>query len=158
MTTVSTTAWSGRTARLPPSSTGRSPPWAIRWPISPYALNQWPDPTDREPPPPEGATAPPGFPARTELAARYAERTGRDLSLLDYYVGFNRWKTAAIVHGVYARYCEGKKSTDGIDLEEMRERIGRSLDLSEEAVKSPQSGTVSPAVGLSPGRIRSPDP
>jgi aminoglycoside phosphotransferase (APT) family kinase protein len=99
-----------------------------------YALNQWPDPTDREPPPPEGATAPPGFPTRTELADRYAEQTGRDLSLLDYYVGFNRWKTAAIVHGVYARYCEGKKSTDGIDLEEMRSRISRSLDLSEEAV------------------------
>ena len=99
-----------------------------------YALNFWPDPTDREPPPPEGATAPPGFPTRTEIANRYAEQTGRDLSLLDYYVGFNRWKSAAIIHGVYARYCEGKKSTDGIDLEEMRERIGRSLDLSEEAV------------------------
>ncbi len=99
-----------------------------------YALNQWPDPTDKEPPLPEGATAPPGFPARSELAERYAQQTGRDLSMLDYYVGFNRWKTAAIVHGVYARYCEGKKSTDGIDLPEMRERISRSLDLSEEAV------------------------
>ena len=84
-----------------------------------YALNQWPDPTDKEPPPPEGATAPPGFPTRTELAARYAERTGRDLSMLDYYVGFNRWKTAAIVHGVYARYCEGKKSSDDVDLDEI---------------------------------------
>lgn len=99
-----------------------------------YALNQWPDPTDREPPPPEGATAPPGFPSRTELAARYAERTGRDLSRLDYYVGFNRWKSAAIIHGVYARYCEGKKSTEGIDMAEMRGRISRSLDLAEEAV------------------------
>jgi aminoglycoside phosphotransferase (APT) family kinase protein len=99
-----------------------------------YALNQWPDPTDPEPPPPEGATAPPGFPTRSELAARYGDRTGRDLALLDYYVGFNRWKTAAIVHGVYARYCEGKKSTDGIDLEEMRQRITRSLDLAEAAV------------------------
>ena len=69
-----------------------------------------------------------------EIAARYEEQTGRDLSLLAYYVGFNRWKSAAIVHGVYARYCEGKKSTDGIDLDEMRERIGRSLDLSEAAV------------------------
>jgi aminoglycoside phosphotransferase (APT) family kinase protein len=99
-----------------------------------YALNQWPDPTDQLPPPPEGATAPPGFPSRTELAARYAEQTGRDLSKLDYYVGFNRWKSACIVHGVYARYCEGKKSTDGIDLPEMRERIGRSLELAQEAV------------------------
>ncbi len=63
-----------------------------------------------------------------------AESTGRDLSGLDYYVGFNRWKSAAIVHGVYARYCEGKKSTEGVDLGEMRGRIGRSLTLSEQAV------------------------
>ena len=99
-----------------------------------YALNQWPDPTDEEPPPPEGATAPPGFPTRTELAQRYTEQTGRDLSKLDYYVGFNRWKSAAIVHGVYARYCEGKKSTEGVDMEEMRSRIDRSLTLSEQAI------------------------
>jgi aminoglycoside phosphotransferase (APT) family kinase protein len=99
-----------------------------------YALNPWPDPSDAEPPAPEAATSPPGFPARHELAERYAERTGRDLSLLDYYVGFNRWKTACIVHGVYARYCAGNKSTDGIDLEEMRGRISRSLDLAEAAV------------------------
>ena len=99
-----------------------------------YALNQWPDPTDAEPPPPEAATAPAGFPTRTQIAERYAERTGRDLSNLDYYVGFNRWKSAAIVHGVYARYCEGKKSTDGIDLDEMRSRIERTLALSETAV------------------------
>ncbi len=99
-----------------------------------YALNPWPDPTDDEPVLPEAATAPPGFPTRTELAERYATRTGRDLSNLDYYVGFNRWKSACIVHGVYARYCEGKKSTDGIDLDEMRGRIERSLALSEQAV------------------------
>ncbi len=100
-----------------------------------YALNQWPDPTDALPPRPEAATSPPGFPSRTSLAARYATRTGRDLSHLDYYVGFNRWKSAAIVHGVYARYLEGKKSTEGIDLVALREGIERSLTLAEEAVK-----------------------
>ncbi len=99
-----------------------------------YALNPWPDPTDTEPVQPEAATAPVGFPSRTEMAARYGEQTGRDLSHLDYYVGFNRWKTAAIVHGVYARYCAGNKSTDGIDLDEMRNRIARSLSLAEQAV------------------------
>ena len=83
---------------------------------------------------PEAATAPAGFPTRTELADRYAQKTGRDLSKLDYYIGFNRWKSAAIIHGVYARYCEGKKSTDGIDMDEMRERISKSLTLSEQAV------------------------
>ena len=99
-----------------------------------YALNQWPDPTDAEPFRPEAATAPAGFPSRTQLAERYSARTGRDLSQLDYYVGFNRWKSAAIVHGVYARYCEGKKSTEGVDMDGMRESIDRSLTLSELAV------------------------
>ncbi len=99
-----------------------------------YALNQWPDPTDSEPPRPEAATSLPGFPSRTELAKRYAQRTGRDLSQLDFYIGFNRWKSAAIVHGVYARYMEGKKSTEGIDLDALREGIARSLTLAEEAV------------------------
>jgi len=99
-----------------------------------YALNFWPDPSDPEPPLPEAALAPPGFPSRTELAARYAQQTGRDLSLLDYYIGFNRWKSAAILHGVYARYMAGAKSTEGIDLEEMRERIDRTVGLAEQAV------------------------
>ena len=99
-----------------------------------YALNVWPDPTDPEPPAPESATSPKGFHTRTELAERYQSKTNRDLSQLDYYVGFNRWKSACILHGVYARYCEGKKSTDGIDLDEMRERITRTIDLSERAV------------------------
>jgi aminoglycoside phosphotransferase (APT) family kinase protein len=99
-----------------------------------YALNAWPDPTDAAPPSPEAATAPAGFPSRTQLAQRYAERTGRDLSHLDYYFGFNRWKTACIIHGVYARYLEGKKSTQGVDLEGLKLTIERSLTASQAAV------------------------
>jgi len=99
-----------------------------------YALNFFPDPSDTIPIAPEAATAVPGFPTRTEMAARYGTRTGRDLSNLDYYTGFNRWKSACIVHGVYARYMEGKKSAEGIDLEHMRSRIEVALILSEEAV------------------------
>ncbi len=99
-----------------------------------YALNQWAEPGD--PPSVRGVppTALPGFPTRREMADRYAARTGRDLSMLDYYVGFNRWKSAAIVHGVYARYLEGKKSTVGVDLSALKASILRSLELAEEAV------------------------
>ena len=99
-----------------------------------YALNQWPEPDDEIPVPDIAATAVPGFPPRSELAKRYADRTGRNLDKLDYYVGFNRWKTAAIIHGVYARYMEGKKSTEGVDLELLRSRIDQSLVLAEQAV------------------------
>lgn len=99
-----------------------------------YALNQWPDPSDSLPVRLEVATSAPGFPGRNEMAKWYAERTGRDLSQLDYYYGFNRWKSAAITHGVYARYMEGKKSTEGIQLDFLRRSIEHSLKLSEQAV------------------------
>ncbi len=99
-----------------------------------YALNQWAEPSD--PPAPRGIkpTAVPGFPTRLDLTQRYAARTGRDLSKLDYYIGFNHWKSAAIVHGVYARYLEGKKSTLGVDLPGLKESINRSLNEAEQAV------------------------
>ena len=99
-----------------------------------YALNQWAEPDD---PPPVRAVPPtslPGFPSRAALADRYAQRTGRDLSKLDFYIGFNRWKTAAIVHGVYARYLEGKKSTEGVDLEGLKRGILQALTQAEAAV------------------------
>lgn len=99
-----------------------------------YALNQWPDGSTSASPRGELATSAPGFPRRQEMAEWYAERTGRDLSMLDYYAGFNRWKTAAITHGVYARYMEGQKSTEGVDTEGLRKIVEYSLTLAEEAV------------------------
>jgi len=100
-----------------------------------YALNQWTEPGDPIPFRDNAPTALPGFPGREALARRYAQRTGRDLSRLDYYVGFNRWKSAAIVHGVYARYLAGKKSSEGVDLEGLRQRILNFLALAEQAVE-----------------------
>ncbi|HEX5480916.1 MAG TPA: phosphotransferase family protein [Dehalococcoidia bacterium] len=97
-----------------------------------YALNPWPESGERVRA--ESAMSVPGFPPRSELASRYAARTGRDLSGLDYYVAFNRWKSAAIVHGVYARYMEGKKGTEGVQLDELRQSIDYSLALAESAV------------------------
>jgi aminoglycoside phosphotransferase (APT) family kinase protein len=99
-----------------------------------YALNPWPDPSDETPGDPTAATAAPGFPTRSELAQRYAQRTGRNLDKLDYYIGFNRWKSAAILHGVYARYMAGQKSTEGVDMDGLRERIDTCLASAEEAV------------------------
>ena len=100
-----------------------------------YALNPWPDPSDSAAPINlDAPTAASGFPHRSELAARYAARTGRDLSRLDYYAGFAHWKSAAINHGVYARYKEGKKSHDGVDLDDLARRIGDSLAAADRAL------------------------
>ncbi|MFI5041254.1 MAG: phosphotransferase family protein [Acidimicrobiales bacterium] len=44
-----------------------------------------------------------GYPTRAELAARYADRTGRDLSALPYYEALALFKLAVILEGRYAR-------------------------------------------------------
>src|SRR6201994_4716159 len=49
----------------------------------------------------------PGFPTRTELADRYAEASGRDLSELDFFTALGYWKLAIILEGVMARYVSG---------------------------------------------------
>ena len=48
-----------------------------------------------------------GFLNRADLAQRYGEVSGRDISQLDYYVAFAYWKLACIIEGVYARYLGG---------------------------------------------------
>jgi aminoglycoside phosphotransferase (APT) family kinase protein len=53
------------------------------------------------------ATSLPGFPTRAQLLDRYAEKSERDLSGIEYYVAFGYWKLACIVEGVYARYLGG---------------------------------------------------
>ena len=100
-----------------------------------YALNQWAEPGDPPGPRAVPPTTLPGFPSRRELAERYATRTGRDIHQLDFYIGFNRWKTAAIVHGVYARYCEGKKSAVGVDMAGLKGSVLQALALAEAAVQ-----------------------
>jgi len=53
------------------------------------------------------ATTVPGFWNRAQLAERYAEVSGRDISQLDFYVAFAYWKLACILEGVYSRYLGG---------------------------------------------------
>ena len=53
------------------------------------------------------STTAPGFLNRAQLAQRYGEVTGRDLSQLNFYVAFAYWKLACILEGVYARYLGG---------------------------------------------------
>jgi len=59
----------------------------------------------------------PGFPTQAELAGRYAERSGRDLSNLGFYVALGYWKLAIILEGVYARYTAGGygKVNEGVE-------------------------------------------
>ncbi len=53
-----------------------------------------------------------GFPTLAELLERYAARTGRDVSNIDYYVAFQHWRLAVISEGVMARYLHGAMGDD----------------------------------------------
>jgi aminoglycoside phosphotransferase (APT) family kinase protein len=73
------------------------------------ALAYWIDPND----PPEmqivrwGPTIVPGMLRRAELAQRYAEKTGRDLSDIVFYYVFAMFKVAVIIQQIYYRYFHG---------------------------------------------------
>ncbi len=76
----------------------------------------------------------PGFPTRTEIAARYAERSGRDISELDFYLALGYWKLAIILEGVYARYAAGAYGEvhEGIEaFARMVERLAEAAERTE---------------------------
>jgi aminoglycoside phosphotransferase (APT) family kinase protein len=54
-----------------------------------------------------GPTTYPGSLTRAQLAERYAEKTGRDVSRIDFYLTFARFKVAVIVQQIYYRYHQG---------------------------------------------------
>ena len=67
------------------------------------------------------------------MVERYAQRTGRDVSQIDYYVAFSSWRLAVISEGVYARYLHGAMG-DQNDPEALElVRIG-TIDLAEKAL------------------------
>jgi aminoglycoside phosphotransferase (APT) family kinase protein len=53
-------------------------------------------------------TSAPGFLRREEAAKRYAERSGRDLSQLPYYLVFGTFKMAVVLQQIYFRFHQGQ--------------------------------------------------
>jgi aminoglycoside phosphotransferase (APT) family kinase protein len=77
-----------------------------------WLLSTWVDPADPLPPTTDGPNAEPGFPTRTELVERYVRGAGREVSELEYYIAFSRWRSACIGAGVHARYAAGVMGED----------------------------------------------
>ena len=75
----------------------------------------------------------PGFPTRDELAARYAERSGRDISELDFFLALGYWKLAIILEGVYARMLGGGYGEVHAGIEEFERMVERLADAAEAA-------------------------
>jgi len=73
-------------------------------------LAYWPQADDARP----GvfpAPALPGFPSRAELAATYAQATGRDLADLAFWHVLGLWKIAIICEGVLRRTIDDERNT-----------------------------------------------
>jgi aminoglycoside phosphotransferase (APT) family kinase protein len=73
------------------------------------ALAYWIDADDPEPLQKIrwGPTTHPGSMTRAQLVERYAQKTGRNVSHMDFYVVFARFKVAVIVQQIYYRYHQG---------------------------------------------------
>jgi aminoglycoside phosphotransferase (APT) family kinase protein len=82
------------------------------------------------------ATMAPGFPSRAELRARYGERSGRDLSQLDFFVALGYWKLAIILEGVYARYAAGQYGKVDPGIAEFARLVERLADAAENSAKT----------------------
>jgi aminoglycoside phosphotransferase (APT) family kinase protein len=54
------------------------------------------------------ASATPGFPSRTELIERYAERSGRNVERLAWFEALALWKAAVFCEAIYGRYIRGE--------------------------------------------------
>ena len=61
------------------------------------------------------ASSAPGYPTTDEVVQRYAERSGRDVSQLNWYVSFAFFKLAVILEGIYYRFSKGQTVGAGFE-------------------------------------------
>jgi aminoglycoside phosphotransferase (APT) family kinase protein len=93
----------------------------------------WPERADGSATLGQPANLAPGFPSRAELTTRYAERSGRDISELDYFLALGYWKLAIILEGVYARYSAGAYGEPHAGMDQFARLVERLAEAAEEA-------------------------
>ena len=91
-----------------------------------WSLRYWSDPGDVHTFLDSSPTLSPVFPRRDEVAALYAERSGRALDALGWLEVFSFWKMACIVDGVYVRRLRGARA--GADEGPDHSHIARRTD------------------------------
>jgi aminoglycoside phosphotransferase (APT) family kinase protein len=101
-----------------------------------YVVATWAEPGDPLRADDHNPTLAPGFTTRDALLARYAERSGRDVSEIPYFVAFSFWRLACILEGVLARHLSGARGEGGVDLDYFRRRVESCAQLAEEYARS----------------------
>ena len=92
----------------------------------------WPEPGERTLV--VSTTTAGGFPTRDEIVARYAERSGRNVEGIEYYVAFGWWKLACIAEGVLARYSAYGLGI-GADLPRMDRLVDKLASRADDCVR-----------------------
>ena len=98
-----------------------------------YVLATWAEPGDPLRADDHNPTLVPGFTTRDVLLARYADRSGRDVTAIPYFVAFSFWRLACILEGVLARHLSGARGGGAdVDLDYFRRRVESCAQLAEE--------------------------
>ena len=99
-----------------------------------YVLATWSNSTDATAAAAGAPSLAPGFPSRDEVLERYARRSGRDVTRIDFYVAFACWKSACIIEGVYSRYLGGALGKTSVDVDAFRTQVDTFAQLAEETL------------------------
>ena len=70
------------------------------------------------------------------MKARYADRSGRDLSQVDFFVALGYWKLAIILEGVYARYAAGQYGKADDAFKEFEEIVVKLAEAARDAAEN----------------------
>ena len=97
-----------------------------------YVLATWAEPGDPLRADDHNPTLAPGFATRDALLARYAERSGRDVDAIPYFVAFSFWRLACILEGVLSRHLSGARGEGDVDFDYFRRRVDSCAQLAEE--------------------------
>jgi aminoglycoside phosphotransferase (APT) family kinase protein len=81
-------------------------------------------------------TASDGFLTRTELAARYADRTGRQIAPLAWFEALALWKAAVFCEAIYGRYVRGELTADDDRAARFEEGVPLLAETAARAIES----------------------
>ena len=82
------------------------------------------------------ATRAPGFATRSELVARYRERSGLDLTPLPWYQALALWKAAIFCEAIYTRWRRGERPDDRTFGPALEAGVPRLLELATASART----------------------
>lgn len=88
-----------------------------------YAVATWSEPEDGYTTIASSPSTVEGFACRADLVEAYAARSPLELSMMPRYLAFSYWKVACINQGVWARYDQNQKASDGVDVDAIRASV-----------------------------------